>query len=430
MSKTVRCIWENGICVSCGVCKAVCPCDAIEYTRENGIYRPLINEEKCTNCGICYELCGSRGINLEAQYKDKTNNISEYECYFGKSVECLISETKDERILRNATSGGVVTTLVKLLLQDNIYDVAFCVNTYNYSNAVETKPIFKDDSINEIPKSRYVPVLQTQAIEYILNNRDKKVILIGVSCFVHSIIKMIEHYRLNRDNYLIIGLFCDKNMNYNIYNYFDEKCDKDLDKLYFRTKESGGYPGNMRLQFADGTYVDLQATERMKVKDFYQLERCMYCVDKLNQCSDISVGDNYTDEHNSNLGTSCIIIRSECGREIWNRYTNDFNSWRIEKDKIWNSQNLDERKKNYYFLKIKESNDIIVPFTNYTNDNWDNYKLEYQKKIESINLGRKNEIGNINKILKKRESIYRKRILSIKYFMYEIKKKMKSKFSI
>lgn len=427
MAKTVRSICENNICVSCGICKAVCPCDAICYEKRDGLYIPKIDNDKCTECGLCYKVCAARGMKLECQQGD--DNRSEKELYFGRSIQCLIAETRDRKVLKNATSGGVVTTLIQTLISNNSYDVAFCVNTFNYDEVVTTVKISSIDDLYKTPKSRYIPVQQTDAVRYILEHKNQRVILVGVSCFIHGILKVIEQYKLNRSNYLLIGLFCDKNLNYNVFHYFKEHpaCEKTLKNLYFRTKDAGGYPGNVRLEYADGTYTDIPSTERMKVKEYYQLERCLYCVDKLNQMADISVGDNYTDEHNNNMGSSCVIIRSLNGKNAWDKCTEKFSYWQIDEEKIFKSQRIIERKKNYCFFKLKAVEDILNPFEGYQVDNSETYREEYLKRMKCIQVGQDSNPGTVKRELKKRESKIRKVLLKIKYDLYEVKERLMKK---
>lgn len=69
----------------------------------------------------------------------------------------------------------------------------------------------------------------------------------------------------------------------------------------FKNKDSGGWPGNMKFYFSDGKCVFKNKSERVKIKDYFKPERCVYCVDKLNVFADISLGDNYTDQNSSSL---------------------------------------------------------------------------------------------------------------------------------
>ena len=68
---------------------------------------------------------------------------------------------------------------------------------------------------------------------------------------------IIKSRKINRDNYLFLGLFCEGVMSYSIWDYFAQERfvkDKQLSALHFKNKDSGGWPGNIKLFFEDGTY--------------------------------------------------------------------------------------------------------------------------------------------------------------------------------
>lgn len=48
--KSVAEIRDNNLCCSCGICKNVCPVNAIKYIRENGMFVPEISDA-CVSCG-------------------------------------------------------------------------------------------------------------------------------------------------------------------------------------------------------------------------------------------------------------------------------------------------------------------------------------------------------------------------------------------
>jgi ferredoxin-type protein NapF len=52
--------WHQTMCFSC---KDPCAEKAIEFL---GMFRPTINEEKCTNCGLCMHTCPVQAIKITA----------------------------------------------------------------------------------------------------------------------------------------------------------------------------------------------------------------------------------------------------------------------------------------------------------------------------------------------------------------------------
>ena len=350
---TVEHTVNSNLCTSCGICKAVCPKNCISYQRQKGLYVPVIDKGECGDCGHCYQLCPGKGFDFERY--DTSKDVDFWE---GNYQAVYSASTKNESRLQNAVSGGVVTELVHNLLESGEYEAAFLLKTHQYmGRVVETECVTREDDLSVTQKSRYIPVSQEKAVAYMLAHRDAKVILVGTGCFTHGILNVIESYKLKRDNYFIIGLFCDKTMTLDIVDYFSKHPilkGKEFDAMYFRSKEVGGWPGGVRLETKDGEHFDLPNTERMKVKDYFQPEACLYCLDKLNKYADISVGDNYTKENSDKRGSSSVIVRTVKGENIWKQYASKFEWQESSMEKLRKSQHLHKRKDNLRFAFLKE----------------------------------------------------------------------------
>lgn len=173
----------------------------------------------------------------------------------------------------------------------------------------------------------------------------------GTSCALESIRLFIEQKKLNRSNYLLIGLFCDKSMTYQIWNYYASKY-SDLKEMYFRSKDGGGWPGSFCIRVNEENIL-LNKKERMRFKDYFCHERCLYCTDKLNMNADISLGDNYTGKNDSIFGTSSIIIRSFQGKAAFEFIRKDCALYEIDMETIARSQELGKKKENGIFSQIK-----------------------------------------------------------------------------
>lgn len=314
--RTVAFTYETGLCCSCGVCRGVCPKNCISFQRKDGMFLPVIDEAACVECGLCAAVCPGLGHTYEPKKTAQETITGEY-------LACFNAWSKDAALRHVCASGGVITTMIQSLLKQGMYDGAFCLDSYDYRQQLKTRLFTAADGENwadsKAPKSRYLPVSQEDAVRHILRHPDEKLIIVGTSCALRGIEAVIRKKGRSRENYLLIGLFCDKVFNYNVLSYFENTYagGAKLTALHFKNKESGGWPGDMKFfpENAEAFYVPLE--ERGKAKAWFSAERCHYCVDKLNICADISLGDNYTGKDASSLGSNSVIVRTERGKSAW-----------------------------------------------------------------------------------------------------------------
>ena len=353
-NKTVELTVQTGLCTSCGLCSGVCPQSCIHTVRKGGMYLPEIDHDRCVSCGICVSICP--GIKI-----DYPEGAPPSKAIYGDILHCYTAWSSDPELRFVSASGGVVTTLVDELLKKQAYDAAFCVDSYEYGDQLSTVYINAEDmkkpwSDSRLPKSRYLPVSHTDAVRHVLNHREERVIIIGSPCSVMGWRRIIDKYHLEKEQYLIIGLFCDSVFNYNANNYYQDRFadGKKIAAIHFKNKESGGWPGDMKLFFTDGSEKYLSKQERAKIKDYFMPERCLYCIDKLNSLADISVGDNYTDENSSPQGSNSVIIRTEQGEKAWNAVGSRVIFENCDPEKLRKAQSLDWRENRMYYSLLKE----------------------------------------------------------------------------
>lgn len=388
---TVKLVADFNMCISCGLCTAVCPKQCIELVRKGGMNKPEIGKA-CVSCGRCFNVCPGKGND----YRDIAEKYETDKGLFwvGPYIKIFTAKTRDKKKLQNAVSGGTVTELVNTLLCSGIYDSAFLVDDNSFQNdRVVTNRYLAKDELNTTQKSRYILVSHERAIDYILSHRTEKVILVGTSCFIQGLKRVIETYQLDCSNYFLIGLFCDRTMNMNVINYFKghSLCKGALTQFYFRTKDNGGWPGGVRL-VCNGTNIDLPNVERIMLKDFFQPERCLYCLDKLNMYSDISLGDNYTGVDSGIEGSNSVVIRTSLGESIWSTCMERFDVEESTVKALQKSQHLTERTVNYWYARLKEKsigwviNELPISISSkveLSNDVQDTY----QSKMRQISKG-------------------------------------------
>ena len=358
---TVRKTVRVDLCCGCGICKAICPKECISWNKKNGLYVPDINEHQCVNCGLCACVCPGLGHHYEAKETAE-------ETVTGPVLESYNAWSRDPELRHVSASGGVVSTMIRGLLATGAYDGAFCLDSYDYRQQLNTRLYTAEEVKNcwnqsNAPKSRYLPVSHENAVAYIKENRNARLIFVGTSCAVRGLQAAVEKLNLNREQYLFIGLFCDKIFNYNVISYWQDKyCHGNtLEALHFKNKESGGWPGDMKFfpGGKDAFYVSLN--DRAKTKAYFMPERCLYCVDKINICADISLGDNYTGKDDSELGSNSVIIRTQIGANAWAIVKDTLEIRDVGIEDIQKAQAIDWRLDNLYCgdLKVAQTRELF-----------------------------------------------------------------------
>lgn len=350
---TVKKTVQADLCSGCGICKVICPKECISWNKKNGLYIPNINEQQCVNCGLCSSVCPGLGHRYEAK-ETATETVT------GPVLASYNAWSRDAELRHVSASGGVVSTIIRELLEAGAYDGAFCLDSYDYRQQLKTRLYTAEEVKNcwnqsNAPKSRYLPVSHENAVAYMKENRNARLIFAGTSCAVRGLQSAVKKLNLNPEQYLFIGLFCDKVFNYNVISYWqDQYCHGNtLEALHFKNKESGGWPGDMKF-FSEGQeafYVPLE--DRAKAKAYFMPERCLYCVDKLNVCADISLGDNYTGTNDSKLGSNSVIIRTQTGANAWIAVKDKLEVRDIGIADIQKAQAIDWRLDNLYCGDLK-----------------------------------------------------------------------------
>jgi coenzyme F420 hydrogenase subunit beta len=382
VNKTVR----ADLCCGCGVCKAICPKECISWGRKNGLYVPHIDAQQCVNCGLCAAVCPGLGHHYEpAETAEETVT--------GPALAAFNAWSTDPDLRHVSASGGVVSTLIRELLSAGIFDGAFCLDTYDYRSQMKTRLYTAEEVAanwhqSNAPKSRYLPVSHENAVAYMKANRNARLILIGTSCALRGVLAAIKKLKLNREQYLLIGLFCDKVFNYNVLAYWQNLyCQGNtLAALHFKNKESGGWPGDMKF-FPEGQepfYVPLN--DRAKAKAYFMPERCLYCVDKLNACADISLGDNYTGIAESELGSNSVIVRTNAGMEAWAATKEKLAFREIDIADIRNAQAINRRLDNLYCGDLKAAKTDLNPGVPREKDA-SPFAQVWKKSLQKLNAG-------------------------------------------
>lgn len=402
------------LCVSCGICKAACPEKSIEMYFSKGQFYPRIIG-RCNLCGVCLAVCPGIDFMVD-KILVQEGQEAHLDIFIGPVLKSYICYTKNEQIRRISTSGGMITSIIVDLITKGYYQGAFVLPVEEIN--VRPVKVVYTRSINDIiaaAKSKYLPASVENVINY-FKNKIKPSIIVGTPCQILGIKKYLQFYNQDYSDILFLGLFCDKTLSYNLISFYEWKYGRGrkIKNFNYRDKEYKGWPGDTTLIFNSGYKQFIDRKVRMRLKKYFQLKRCLFCIDKLNQLADISFGDCYIEGEESQLGQSNIIVRTAKGKEALAKTEENYVLKEVSTSIIAHSQNISLKQKNLVFSNIfsHEKNYHLFPIiSNEYSDISIAQIKEYKKMCKNISYGKQSKFLLIDLIC---------RIGQIKHFIYSV----------
>ncbi|MFX0075866.1 MAG: Coenzyme F420 hydrogenase/dehydrogenase, beta subunit C-terminal domain [Candidatus Hermodarchaeota archaeon] len=352
---------QYNLCVSCEICLAVCPEKAISMEYSLGKFQPKIDADKCIECEKCLINCP--GIDLIPQEALSKNNLDLI--IKGNVLECYTAYSKNAKLRHNSTSGGIITTLVKELIDVKEYSSVFVLDFDNFDNSPAR--LEETDDTNKIirsAKSKYLPASVFNVITKLSEKPCDKAIIIGTPCQISGIKKFIVSNKIDSKNLLFLGLFCSSTLSFNYLHFIEDNYSRKNEKIkeyLYRTKEKFGWPGNSKVTFDSGREKILDRTIRTNLKKYFELNRCLFCFDKANCNADLVFADCYIKNKQDVKGTSNILVRTEKGKEIIYKYSDLFIIEKEPVEQIWESQNIQNEKQYFIFSRIFVQEKGLLP---------------------------------------------------------------------
>ncbi len=302
-------------CMSCGGCSYACPINAIEmqFNKQDGFYRPNLNKERCVECGKCLRVC-------PATNQEETSLLGIYKNIY-------LAHSTDAHVRHDATSGGVINSLARYLIDKDIVE-GILMMKYDQKSEVEMTPLYvtKENKhvLEERPRdfaSRYVSYPVLNALRKDRNT--KRIAIVGTPCQLRSLSLNVGEFS---NIYIFkIGITCSGGMSYKATEEYKRIKHLESAKMYYR---GDGWPGKNSL-ILDRQKIEFVHTgslfERMFSSQVFKNPGCRQCKDHFAEKADISFCDFWNEEESKteSEGNSCVIIRSKEAQDIFERMQQD-----------------------------------------------------------------------------------------------------------
>lgn len=303
-------IKEKKECCGCSACYNVCSQNAIQMSSDKeGFLYPTINTELCNNCGLCEKVC---------PIKNKTPETK-------KAQKAFIVQNKDDKILKESTSGGAFTAIAEYVIDNGgvVFGAAFDDDFKVIHTYAETK---KD--LSKFRNSKYVQSDMgdtfKQAKDFLKEGR--LVCFSGTPCQIEGLFAyLMKHY----DNLITVDVVCRAVPSPLVWEkYRKMKVDgQKIRSAYFRDKSPYGYNySQISMTFNEKRIhsgVESDSYLRAFFSNISDRPSCYSCnFRKRYHLSDITLWDCYNvykfnKDFDDNKGTTRALVHSEKGRKIF-----------------------------------------------------------------------------------------------------------------
>lgn len=301
----VKIIFNSNICSGCGMCAGICPMDCIDI--QNGYGE--IDEDKCIRCGLCYFFCPRSFLPVEILniYQNKTSEIKDYG-KLGHFLEAYAARTKVKEIKEVCQDGGVSSTCILYLLNNNEIDLALGAKIGDNPWCPEPTIIENKEDIINTAGTKYVNNPNLKLLNKFNLEKEKKIAVVGVPCMMEALLKSriydINIPSLNSVKYRI-GIFCMESFSYE--QGFLKICEK-LNVNIKDIKKTDINKGKFLI------YTNNNEKFHIPIKEITHLARedCEVCFDLTSESADISIGSIGVPS-----GWNCVLLRTQKGKELF-----------------------------------------------------------------------------------------------------------------
>jgi len=249
--------------------------------------------------------------------------------YIGSYNQSWFLYAKDVGIRGNAGSGGVVTAILKFLLDSGQIDGALVLGTSVVGNQIkpEYKIITNSKDLSHFQGSKYITTNFTHDAVPLIETFQGKLALVLLPCDTWVI------NRLRKNDHLF-----DKKIKFTIALFCGHISDPELSQLVIKKNKQlgksltdfryrvGHWRGKMQLHFEDNTLIDKPFSTFSDYQNlyFYCARKCLRCNDHTGYECDLSIGDVWLMAMKDNeIKHNAVISRSDAARNLINQAIDD-----------------------------------------------------------------------------------------------------------
>ena len=321
---------EKTDCCGCTACAKVCANNSIEIEPDDeGFMYPVIDAATCTDCDLCDRVCPISNVNREIIFQQNS----------------YIVNNKDEVVRDESTSGGAFTPIAKYIIESG--GVVFGASFDNQFNVCHTYV----ESCNELYKFRGSKYVQSDMGDNYVHakkflNAGRLVCFSGTPCQIEGLICFLQK---DYKNLYTVDVVCRSIPSPLVWKKYLTYCKNKFNSSLitsasFRDKSRYGYQyPNICIKSGNKQYyagIEADPFMRSFFENVTVRPSCYKCNFKkrYRRCDftiwDCGFPEKFDRTLNDNKGTTCVLIHTQKGRDLFNKIKSNFRHKEVPPDEI------------------------------------------------------------------------------------------------
>lgn len=307
---------KAGLCIGCGVCAFTDSIGKTVFSKKHDQNIPLLTD-KNYNDKLAFEICPGKGYNIVEESRNLYNH-SQYDMELGHIYNQYAAFSNDKEVVKNASSGGVMSQTAIYLLEKKIVDRVLTTQ-FMYDAGVRTTCILAKNKAEILRSqgSKYCPVDLSEAIREI-KFHNYRVAIIGTPCQIAGIRNIQRNdNEFSQKIIITVGNFCGGIKKFNNISLLAKRKGINPKYIDFFRFRGNGQPGSMLIKENTGKMVEIPYPKYVGLNGLSKHLRCHLCVDATGELADIACGDAWLPRFLEDINPwSVVIARNEKADDI------------------------------------------------------------------------------------------------------------------
>lgn len=305
--KNLKDVVNSGLCIGCGLCAYSDSIGRTTFSEKHDQNIPLFTPDNFDD-SIGFGICPGKGYNIIGEAEERFPD-GKYNTDLGRIYTQYAVCSTDKEILKNASSGGIMSHAAIYLLENNFADRVL-ITHFSYGTGVRTTCILASTRAEVLDSqgSKYCPVDMSEAVREIKQN-NYRVAILGTPCQIAGIRNIQKNDKdFDRKVVMTIGNFCGGIKRFGNIDLIARRNGIEPTRInYFRFR-GNGQPGSMMISEDSGKTVEIAYPGYVGQTGVSKHLRCHLCVDATAELADLACGDAWLPRFLKDTNPWSIVI--------------------------------------------------------------------------------------------------------------------------